>query len=377
MGVFICLHFYTAVYYSALPNCTPEMATENIGYNSIRKAVVKPTRYEIHDKRLTGFFVMVLPSGRKNFYVQLGRGKRKKIGSYPEMTVEFARERATDMLRQVVQPELTLRSFIEEKSIKTDWIRMECCFGEKGAGVLDKPLHEIPLDTIDTWRREREKAGLKPSTINRDVTRLKSILSQAVMLGRLAEHPLKKLKPLKELDDDRVRYLEDDERSRLKEALNASEPYLKTIVIVALNSGMRRGEIFNLKWADINFKLGQITVQASGTKARKKRYVQMNDVVSSELHEWRKHAVGEYVFNGKNGKLTDVKKSFATLMKRAEIKDFHFHDMRHDFASQLVMMGEPLYTVKELLGHASIKMTERYAHLSPKVQKKAVSRLKW
>jgi len=129
------------------------------------------------------------------------------------------------------------------------------------------------------------------------------------------------------------------------------------ILILALNTGMRKSEILWLKWHDIDFK--REVIHLYDTKNAEKRVP--------------KHPSSPYIFCDKKGQsYGDIKKSFLTAIEKSGIIDFHFHDLRHTFASQLVMSGVDLNTVRELLGHKSLEMTLRYSHLSPDHKKRAV-----
>jgi len=140
---------------------------------------------------------------------------------------------------------------------------------------------------------------------------------------------------------------------------------------------MRKGEIFNLKWQDVNFNLRLVHV--SDSKNNEARDIPINDVLYETLKALKDKAEEgqDYIFvNPKTNKPYDnVKKSFKTALKKAGIEDFTFHDLRHTFASHLVMSGVDLMTVKELLGHKDIKMTMRYSHLSPDHKRMAVKRM--
>ena len=151
------------------------------------------------------------------------------------------------------------------------------------------------------------------------------------------------------------------------------------IVKLALNTGLRRGEIFDLKWKDLDFRTRTLTVTAAASKGGKRRIVPLNSEILLVLKEWQKqNAEFEYVFSGKDGeRLVDVKKAFVSLLREAKITDFTFHCLRHAFASELVMNGVDLNTVRDLLGHNDLRMTLRYAHLSDQVRKDAVSVLKF
>jgi integrase len=149
---------------------------------------------------------------------------------------------------------------------------------------------------------------------------------------------------------------------------------MRPILVLALNTGMRRGEILGLKWHDIDFKRDIITLL--DTKNGEKREVYMNEQVKTALIRVRKNPVSPYIFCDKDGKpYHDIRKSFWTVLRKSGIKDFHFHDLRHTFASHLVMSGIDLNTVRELMGHKDIRMTLRYSHLSPSYKRSAIDLL--
>ena len=143
------------------------------------------------------------------------------------------------------------------------------------------------------------------------------------------------------------------------------------MVILAVFAGMRRGEIFKLKWNNIDYKRGIITLL--DTKNGDKREVPMNKEVKDAIIQVRKHPESPYVFCNEHGEPRhDIRKSFSTALTKSGITNFRFHDLRHSFASQLVMAGVDLNTVRELLGHKDITMTLRYSHLAPRHKQHAV-----
>ena len=149
------------------------------------------------------------------------------------------------------------------------------------------------------------------------------------------------------------------------------EPYadhLQPIVLLALNTGLRRSELFHLRWEDIDFEAKWLTVRGVSAKNGQTRRVPLNAEALSTLETWRKLAKdGEpRVFPGVGGgSLNRVDRAWRRLKKGADLQNFRFHDLRHHFASRLVQSGVPLNTVRELLGHADTTMVLRYAHLSP------------
>jgi integrase len=137
------------------------------------------------------------------------------------------------------------------------------------------------------------------------------------------------------------------------------------MVLIALNTGLRRGELFNLQWRDVHLDKAFITVGGERAKTGQTRHVPLNSAAFAILREWKPSdaTVDAFVFpGGEDGApLRDVKKGWLPLLNKAKITCFRFHDLRHTFASKLVMAGIDLNTVRELLGHSDIKMTLRCA----------------
>lgn len=161
--------------------------------------------------------------------------------------------------------------------------------------------------------------------------------------------------------------------------------YLKPIVLVAINTGMRRGELFNLEWHDIDLKEKLLTVAGKGAKSGNTRHIPLNEVAFDVLQAWRSQASGYgLVFSNPNtGKRFDniqtawesLLRDSTLLYKEGHPLHFRFHDLRHTFASRLVMRGASLYDVKDLLGHVSFETTQKYAHLAPEHKAKVVALL--
>jgi integrase len=154
--------------------------------------------------------------------------------------------------------------------------------------------------------------------------------------------------------------------------------HLTPLVLVALNTGLRRGELFNLRWSDVHMDKRLLTGRGATAKTGQTRHVPLNREAVAVLTAWRAQSPADgYVFPGRDGtgRLDNVRKAWTALLREAKIEGFRFHDLRHHFASKLVMAGTPLYTVQRLLGHHSPLMTAKYAHLSPDHQAAAVERL--
>ena len=233
------------------------------------------------------------------------------------------------------------------------------------------PLRRFNTMLIEQFQTERIQKGNKPATPNRLITTLKHMLTKAVEWEMVEEDVLKRIRKVKLLEENnkRVRYLSKAECQML---INNCEPHLRPIVITALNTGMRKEEILSLKWEQIDFVHGFIHIEV--TKNGERRDVPINKTLKNTLNGITRRLDVPYVFYDlRTGKrYMDVKRSFHTALRRSGITDFRFHDMRHTFASHLVMAGIDLTTVKELLGHKTLTMTLRYAHLAPSHKMAAV-----
>lgn len=153
---------------------------------------------------------------------------------------------------------------------------------------------------------------------------------------------------------------------------------LRPAVLVSIMTGLRKSELFNLQWSDVDFMNRVVWVRDEHAKSGKARYVPMNDPLYDVLVTWKPlaNSNSEYVFAGESGEpIQCMKKSYAVVLKAARVENFRWHDMRHTFASWLVQSGVDLNIVRELLGHASLATTMRYAHLAPNNKLRAVAAL--
>lgn len=147
--------------------------------------------------------------------------------------------------------------------------------------------------------------------------------------------------------------------------------HLTPVVLLAMNTGLRRGELLALDWSDINLQARMLTVRRENAKSGKQRHVPLNAEAMAVLRQWASQDSGSGSVFGISG----IKSSWDTLLTTAQIEGFRFHDLRHHFASRLVMAGVDLNTVRELLGHADLTMTLRYAYLAPEHLAAAVEKL--
>jgi len=235
------------------------------------------------------------------------------------------------------------------------------------------PFSHFTTQVIEQYQTAK-LATCKPSTVNRLLATIKHMFTKAVDWELISEEIQKKVHKVKLLPENnkRLRFLSPAECQMLLEKCGH---HLKPIVVTALNTGMRKGEILKLRWDQVDLKHGFILLGI--TKNGERREIPINKTLRETLEALPRHIKSPYVFwSGKNGSpYEQVWKSFNSALRRAGIIDFRFHDLRHTFASHLVMAGCDLKTVQELLGHKNLTMTLRYSHLSPGHSAKAVKLL--
>ena len=242
-------------------------------------------------------------------------------------------------------------------------------------------------------RQKPTRSGIRTdAAVNREMSCLRHIFSKAVEWEMMEDNPFNKGRSLFRKENNiRLRFLSEEEIQRL---LAECSKHLARIVECAVNTGMRRGEILGLKWEQI--RNGYIYLQK--TKTNEPRQIPINEDLERLFKEIRREQQlrSEYVFTFWNGEhnlkgkkpvrnrrkaesvpvtIKNVRTSFKGALKRAGIENFRFHDLRHTFASHMIMRGASLKEVQEILGHKNIAMTMRYAHLSQEHKKKAVNRL--
>jgi integrase len=234
-------------------------------------------------------------------------------------------------------------------------------------------LTKITTLLVERFITKRVNDGVKKSTLNRDLSCLKKMFNKAIDWNYLSENPLRKVKMFSEKDSVRERILSENEEARL---LEESSEHLRSIIVVALNTGMRLGEILNLQWNQVDLRNKRIQVEK--TKSGRSRFIPVNDVLLKELQVLRSgDGQTPYLFaNPKTGKaLTTIKTAFNAACRRSGIKGLWFHDLRRTFATRLLQNGVDIITVQNLLGHHSVVVTERYLHTNEDTKRQAVEML--
>jgi len=270
--------------------------------------------------------------------------------------------RRVERIRLCKYSELYLRDYsrTNKRSWKTDKSLLKSLVAFFGDFYLD----EITSQHIELYKARRLTQDVTRSTVNRELAILRKMLNLAVEWGYLEKGQGVRFRLFSEKGNFKERILSEEEEKRLFEA---SSGHLRPVLVIALQTGMRLGEILSLRWDQID--LEERVIRVERTKSGRVRFVPVNDQVLEELLRLRKErSEEEDIFPWRS-----VKTSFKGACRRAGIKDLRFHDLRHTFATRLVKRGIDLITVKELLGHSSVTVTERYTHSFKDEKKRAVS----
>lgn len=236
------------------------------------------------------------------------------------------------------------------------------------------PADSITPQALSRWLKDCQKDyNWRPATVNR----YKAMFSLAFRLGmengKCQTNPARLVKRLRE-DNERTRFLTPEEEEKIRAVIARDFPEHMQEFDIALHSGARQGEQYKLLWSDVN---PDARVTLRRTKNGTTRHVPLNVVARSAFKKLKESSDGqERVFIGESGKpLKKPRHWWEKVPKEAGIEDFRWHDIRHTFASRLVMAGVDLRTVAQLPGHKTLQMVMRYAHLSQSHELAAVERL--
>lgn len=333
---------------------------------------------------------------RKRFVLKGVHTPRAARVSFADFVSRFERKGVGLPTQENLTLKNCLEAYLEGKSdtrtashLKTMKARvLELCkhFGD------DTPVKSITLKTVQTYRQERQGRGDSPPTINQKTAILKAAIAEAVKEGKLSQNVLEGLERLSDRRPPAWRYLSESEVDTLLSVLRdgvetkverlsrgnyliraGKSSDLYALVVFLLNTGARLGEALSVHWKDVSFERGLIclhtTKRASRGRRAEPRYIPMNQAVR-ELLEGRER-IGELIFNRDE----NLQHKFNRVCELAGIGHCRIHDLRHTFASGLATAGVPLNTIRELLGHTTLTMTLRYAHLCPSAKADAVETL--
>lgn len=255
------------------------------------------------------------------------------------------------------------------KTSKLSWNRDMSVLKHLNPFFSGMKLRDIKPYIIEEYRSKRKRyrkqdgTALKNATINREVEVLRKMFSIAVNNGWANENPClaRKVPPLRE-DNIKERYLTLSEEARLLTACVGEYEHMRAIIICALHTGMRKSEILHLRWDCVDLNKRCITLLE--TKNGKKRKVPISMTLLGELEQLKKNRTSDYVFgNPDTGKpYADLKRPFPKLCYIAEIEDFTFHKLRHTATTRMFALGMDAVTIMDIVGHADLKTTMRYAH---------------
>ena len=406
------------------------MPSQKITESSAKKMAGNSLR----DTEVRGFVLQQRKTGKFFYYEYQSPVTRKNrkhpLGKHGEVTVDAAREQAKIAAGQVARGEdpqeqkQAFRASIERQKMETLGAFLEAGYRDvtpaKTANevipIIKKHFSEYldkPMSAITPWNMEKWKKAYpgKPSGANRVLTRLRGVLSKAVKAGLLIASPLSEVKKMKEDKSQKIRYLTAEEEQRLfavietrqakhreerqryikwceerkmeapQDLSGAFTDHIKPMVLVKLNTGIRRGELFNLKVSDLDLNARLLTVVGEGAKSGQTRQVFLNDVAFQTLVTWLNQTQNsELVFpSPKTGKRFDnINKAWREIRTKAGLPDLRLHDLRHTFGTRLAHDRVDLVTIKELMGHESLDTTARYLHTSDERKIQAVQGLsKW
>lgn len=240
----------------------------------------------------------------------------------------------------------------------------------------DRSLTDIEAFDIE-WYKQQRRSQVKPASVNRELALLKHMFHKAIDWGYLSHNPLKTVKLFKE-PHGRIRYLTDDERERLLgECQHSKSSMLYPVVLTALYTGMRKGELQSLTWNDVDFNAKVPIITVRQTKTNEPRHIPISKHLMPSARTLRnRHPDSFYVFSKPDGSpYGNWRKAFSNACSRAYVEDFRFHDLRHTFASYLGMAGYNAFVIKALLGHKTLAMSARYTHIADSQLQMAVDRI--
>jgi integrase len=367
----------------------------------VDRANTLKVKENLFDTDISGFLCEVTSSGRKTFHVifkdEYGRQRQKKFGDAALMSVKDARTKAGEMLLLAstsgaaslyhgrdLRACPTLAEFVRTHYMphamkkKRSWSTDESLLRNHLLPAFGKKvLAEISEDDIETYYDDSIAQGAAIGSANRRIILLRYIFSLAIKKWKipgLKENPARLVK-LTNADNYVERFLSAEETARLQQTIEESpNRMLRFIIPALLLTGMRKREVLDARWENINIKARTWFLPAASTKARRARTVHLSEPLVQLLEAVPRRGACPYVFpNPDTGKpFVSIFYSWNTARCKAGLSDVRIHDLRHTFASLLINNNFALYDVMHALGHTQITTTQRYAHLSDERKRAAV-----
>jgi integrase len=313
------------------------------------------------------------------WYVELalpgGKKIKRSVGKVGQVTKTVARQVENELKKKIrlcqlemVQADIPALNeikgdylaYVRDVKNKRSWKRDEELLKPLCKLFGSKKLSDISTKDIEEFKLVRIKE-VSPATLNRSLSVLRHLFNLAKRWKKFfGDNPVS-IAGLLEENNIVERILTLEEQNRL---IESSICYLRPIIIAALNTGMRRGEILGLKWSDIDWDNNLITIIQTNSKSKKQRKIFINSVLKKQLVELKLQSGGnEHVFLDDNGnRLREIKNGFNAACKRAGIEGLRFHDLRHTAATRMIEAGGNIVAVSKILGHSDIKTTMRYTH---------------
>ncbi|HOW86905.1 MAG TPA: site-specific integrase [Candidatus Aminicenantes bacterium] len=253
---------------------------------------------------------------------------------------------------------------------KRSWRRDRLSLDHLEHAFRGKMTSEITKQAIEEYKIKRIKK-VAAATVNREIALLSNVFTTAIDWKNAVSNPVTGVARYEE-PDPVERPLTSDEEERL---LAAASKRLRPILILLINTGMRRNELLSLRWKNINFVASQVVIPKTNCKRKHMRMVPLNSLAIETLRAIPR--IHDYVFHNKRTGtyIRDIKTSFHKACETAGIKRLRLHDLRHTFATRLRDKGESLTTIMKLMGHSKYETTLRYAHVLEKSQHEAVEKL--
>lgn len=274
--------------------------------------------------------------------------------------------------RQISLQELIVEYLEFSKTYKRSWSRDVTSCKALSARLGQKLVGELTKHEVQQFVNARKQDEVKPATVNRELACLKHMFTKAVEWEYVTTNPLTGFKLLPE-NNQRTQVFSTSDLERLFQHL---EPEAAAIVFFALQTGMRKGEIINLVWTDVDFEQSQVTVRTS--KNGKPRQIPLLADMITLLQSLPRDSEFVFSLSGRATRCNKLRMMFEQARDKAGLAGMHFHDLRHTFATQLVNNNAAVFTVKELLGHATLAMTLRYTRVAAKRKREAIACLpKW
>ena len=331
----------------------------------------------------------------KNWYYCITYNGKKYQGSTKTTDKQSAKQIAesiqTDLARETYDlPALRNKSIVNFTILWQEYIKKSTNAKNTLASTISRAKHFLPvfqnkpvedINTLDLKNyqlqrrleiinnpknKDKRESEISFKSLNHELQILHNFFNFCIEKNLIDKNPAAGIRKLNTLS--RIKTLSDEDIQKL--ISGATNKLTRDLITFLIYTGCRKGEALNLKWDDVDLKTGVIAIK--GTKTKYDRYIPISEPLKAVLSGIEKNQDSLYVFNRNGAKLTDFKRSFHTACKKSGLKDLHIHDLRHVFASKMVMGGTSLYITGELLGHRTTQMTKRYSHLVPETLKKAV-----